>query len=166
MLASIKGLAGTHAALPLEAIVVEALVKGPASRAKAAWRRGNKQGGTQEEEEEEDGEVVVLGEEEEEEGEGEDNSTDAGEAGEAGQSSEAAGGAWVRIAPAAELLLLRALRYAERASHAAAMKPAPQTRMMRAALVAKPPRTASAVPYAPTPLFATRRHFEVTEVHI
>ena len=72
---------------------------------------------------------------------------DAGEASEAGQSSEAAGGAWVRIAPAAELLLLRALRYAERASHAAAMKPAPQTRMMRAALVAKPLHTPSPNPY-------------------
>ena len=41
--------------------MAEALVKGQASRAKAARSRGNKQGGTQEEEEEEEGEVVVLG---------------------------------------------------------------------------------------------------------
>ena len=41
-----------------------------------------------------------------------------GEAG-AGEASPAARSTWARITPVAELLLLRALRYAERAAHAA-----------------------------------------------
>ena len=43
------------------------------------------------------------------------------------------------------------------------MKPAPHTRMIWATVVATPPRTPSASPYAPTPLFASRQHFEITE---
>ena len=41
-----------------------------------------------------------------------------GEAG-VGEASPAARSTWARITPVAELLLLRALRYAERAAHAA-----------------------------------------------
>ena len=76
----------------------------------------------------------------------------------------------VRLAPVAEQLLLRALRLAERDTETPArQRPPPESRLMAATLRRnRQPRTSAVAPppRAPTPLFATRAHFRLSEAAI
>ena len=127
MLARIRGRAASCAAVELQlpSLVAEALAVPPAKKRGG----GGKLGEAEVEEMEVEEEEVAA----EEEGE------DAGE-GQGAAAAEAGGvahGPWVRLVPEAELLLQRALRYAERAPRAAARRPVPATKMMVAMLQAR-----------------------------
>ena len=127
MLAQIRGRAASCAAveLKLPSLVAEALAVPPAKKRGGGGKLGEEE---VEEMEVEEKEVAAA-----EEGE------DAGE-GQGAAAAEAGGvahGPWVRLVPEAELLLQRALRYAERAPRAAARRPVPATKMMVAMLQAR-----------------------------